>query len=191
MIQLAKMHSTIKTIVTYCQIPLIIAVLFLLFRAFNDNDKIAYVNSGRILDEYKGSVAAKKAYQEKAKVWQSNIDTLTSEVKSAIQKHEKSLATMTAKEQDLSKQLIQIKEKQLTDYQRSIQETARQEDGKLTEGIVTQINAFLLDYGKKHNYKLILIANSSGTIAYGEDGLDITEPVITALNNQYEVGRQK
>jgi outer membrane protein len=162
-----------------------IAIIFLLLNLFFKNDRIAYVDSGRILNEYKGSVEAKKAFQSKAKVWQDNIDTLTNEVKSAIQQYEKSLATMSPKEQNLSKQLIQVKQKQLADYQRAIQDNAKQEDGKITQSIIAQINAFLTTYGKKHNYKLILIANSSGTIAYARDGLDITSEVINELNNEY------
>ncbi|MDB5089163.1 MAG: outer membrane protein [Mucilaginibacter sp.] len=161
------------------------AVIFLLFNYFFKNDKIAYVDSARILNEYKGSSEAKKAFQSKAKVWQANIDTLTNEVKSAIQKYEKSIATMSPKEQELNKQLIQAKQKQLADYQRAIQGNAKDEDGKLTQRIVSQINAYLLKYGKKHSYKMIFIANQSGTIAYAREGLDITTTVIEDLNSEY------
>jgi len=161
----------------------------LLFNFFFKSDKVAYVDSAKILNEYKGSAEAKKSYQEKAKVWQANIDTLTNEVKSSIQKYEKSIATMSPKEQDLAKQLIQVKQRQLADYQHGIQENAKQEDSKLTEKIVAQINAFLTKYGKDHNYKLILIANQSGTIAYAREGLDITPQVIEELNNEYLADR--
>jgi outer membrane protein len=167
------------------QVLLCALVLFLLWNALSRNDKIAYVDSAKILNEYKGSAEAKKAYQSKLKIWQGNIDTLTNEVKGAIQKYEKSLAAMSKKEQELSRQLIQEKQKQLTDYQRGIQDNAKQEDGKLTQVIVSQINAFLTQYGKKHNYKLILIANPSGTIAYAREGLDITPDVIEELNKEY------
>jgi outer membrane protein len=165
-------------------------LIFLLFTYFFKNDKIAYVDSGKILNDYKGSAEAKKAYQSKVKVWQANIDTLTNEVKASIQKYEKSLATMSKKEQDLSRQLIQSKQKQLADYQRGIQENAKQEDGKLTQSIVSQINAYLAKYGKAHNYKLILIANQSGTIAYGREGLDITSDVIDGLNGEYSSAKK-
>src|SRR5258707_7338437 len=101
---------------------LICSVLFLLFNSFFKNDKIAYVDSARILNEYKGSAEAKKAFQSKAKVWQANIDTLTNEVKYSIQKYEKSIATLSPKEQELTKQLIQTKQKQLSDYQKAIHE---------------------------------------------------------------------
>src|SRR6185437_1917786 len=124
--------------------------LFLLYNFFFKNDKVSYVDSAKILNEYKGSAEAKKAFQEKARVWQANVDTLTNEVKTSIQKYEKSLATMSKKEQDLSKQLIQSKQKQLSDYQRGTQENAKQEDGKLTQSIVSQINTFLTNYGKQH-----------------------------------------
>ncbi len=160
-------------------------VLFLLFNYFFRNEKIAYVDSARILNEYKGSAEAKKAFQSKAKVWQANIDTLTNEVKYAIQKYEKSIATLSPKEQELTKQLIQVKQKQLSDYQHAIQENAKEEDGKLTQGIVSEINTFLTKYGKKHNYKMILIANQSGTIAYAREGLDITSSVIEDINDEY------
>ncbi|WP_426672074.1 OmpH family outer membrane protein [Mucilaginibacter sp. McL0603] len=167
-----------------------IAVLFLLSGFLFRNDKIAYVDSAKIFNEYKGSEEAKKAYQSKSKVWQGNIDTLTNEVKGAIQKYEKSVATMSKKEQDLSKQIIQEKQRQLAEYQRGIQENAKQENDKLTQSIVTQINAYLTVYGKKHNYKMILIANQSGTIAYARDGLDITQDVIDGLNAEYPVDKK-
>lgn len=162
------------------------SVLFLLFNHFFKNEKIAYVDSARILNEYKGSTEVKKTFQAKANLWQANVDTLTNAVKASIQQYEKSLATMTPKEQELNKELIKTKEKQLQDYQRAIQQNARDEDGKLTQRIVAEINAYLLKYGKQHHYKMILIANQSGTIAYAREGLDITSAVIEDLNNDYQ-----
>lgn len=162
-----------------------IALLFLLSNFVLKDDKIAYVDSAKILNDYKGSAEAKKAYEAKAKMWQGNIDTLTSDVKAAIGKYEKSIAIMSKKEQNLAKQLIQSKQKQLEDYQRAIQENARQEDSKMTQSVVAQINTYLANYGKAHNYKMILIANQSGTIAYAREGLDITADVLDGLNKEY------
>ncbi|PTQ92449.1 periplasmic chaperone for outer membrane proteins Skp [Mucilaginibacter yixingensis] len=162
-----------------------VAVLYLLYGHFFQADKIAYVDSGKILNEYKGAVTAKKEYQSKAKVWQANIDTLTERVKSSIANYEKTLAKMSPKEQALAKELIQTKQKQLTDYQKAIQDNARAEDTKLTQRVVADVNSFLLDYGKRNHYKMILIANQSGTIAYAREGLDITASVLDELNSGY------
>lgn len=164
-------------------ITVIAAILFLFAYIFIlKNDRIVYVDSGRIMNEYKGAIQAKKAYDEKTKSWQANIDTLTLDFQNGMRKYEKELAGMSAREMELSKQLLNSKQKQLADYQRAIQDNARQEDAKLYQGIVTEINAFLLKYGKDHNYKMILIANQSGNIAYARDGLDVTAEVIKELN---------
>lgn len=161
----------------------IAAILFLVIYIFIlKNDRIVYVDSTKIMNEYKGAIQAKKAYDAKTKSWQANIDTLTMDFQNSMRKYEKELAGMSAKEKELSKQLLTNKQKQLGDYQLAIQENAKQEDAKLYQGIVTEINAFLLKYGKDHNYKMILIANQSGNIAYAREGLDVTAEVLKELN---------
>ncbi|SMC75388.1 OmpH family outer membrane protein [Pedobacter africanus] len=176
-------EQTQKSIQTIINVASIAAILFLIVYIFIlKNDRIVYVDSGKIMNEYKGAIQAKKAYEAKTKSWQANIDTLTLDFQNGMRKYEKDMAGMSAKEKELSKQLLNSKQKQLNDYQRAIQENARQEDGKLYQGIVTEINAFLLKYGKDHNYKMILIANQSGTIAYAREGLDVTAEVLKELN---------
>lgn len=163
----------------------ILIIIFLISEYFFRSDKIAYVDSVKLLNEYKGASAARKDFEIKARAWQSNIDTLSSDVQKSIRKYEKEMAGMSPREQQMAKQLIDTKQQQLANYQRSIQDNARQEEAKLNQGIVSQINNFLSSYGKKHNYKLILIANQTGNIAYAMEGLDITGEIVEELNGQY------
>ncbi|KIA95263.1 hypothetical protein OC25_07930 [Pedobacter kyungheensis] len=164
-------------------------IILCIYMFFLQKDEIAYVDSSKIIAEFKGAEEAKKAFEQKTKSWKLNIDSLTTEVQNSIKKYEKDLATMPVKEQQLSKQLLDSKQKQLLDYQNAIRQKAQQEDGKLSQNVVAQINAYLVKYGKSHQYKLILIANQSGTIAYAREGLDITKDVIEGLNNDYTNGR--
>ncbi|MCD0487342.1 OmpH family outer membrane protein [Pedobacter sp. MC2016-14] len=165
-------------------------ILFLFINIFYlKNDRLAYVDSTKILAEFKGSEKAKKAFESKATIWQNNIDTLTAGIQNSIKKYEQELATLSVREQNLTKQMIANQQKQLADYQRGIQQNAQEENSKLTQTVVAQVNSFLLNYGKAHSYKLILIANQSGTIAYAQDGLDITQEVIKQLNEEYLKGK--
>jgi outer membrane protein len=163
----------------------LIAVFFLIYQYAFKNDKVAYVESGKIFSEFKGSEKARKAYEIKANQWKSNVDTLTLEVQTLIKKYEKEVSAMSKREIDLSRQVIDNKRKQLGDYQRAIRENDGQEQAKLNQEIATQINSFIQDYGKENNYKLILIANQTGTIAYAREGLDITGDVLEKLNKEY------
>lgn len=172
-----------QSIQTILNLVIIVFLIFLMLYVFViKNDKIAYVDSTKILNEYKGAIQAKKAYENKVKSWQANIDTLSKDVQNEIRKYEREVSALSPNERVLSKRLLDTKRKQLEDYQRAIQSNAREEDAKLYQGIVSQVNAFLLQYGKDNHYKIIFIANQSGTIAYASEGLDITAKVLEELN---------
>ncbi len=189
-LKMSKFSNWSKSFQQVFNLVVLVSVLMLCgYVLFFKKDEIAYVDSSKILSEFKGAEEAKKEFGEKTKTWKLNIDSLTTDVQNAIKKYEKDLATMSAKEQVLSKQLLGSKQKQLSDYQNAIRQNAQQADGKLTQKVVAQVNAYLVKYGKSHKYKLILIANQSGTIAYAREGLDITKEVIVGLNNDYDAGR--
>lgn len=130
-------------------------------------------------------IDGRKDFQKKSHVWQANVDTLTAGLRRGIKDYERKFAGMTAKERSLSRQLLDAKQKQLTDYQRAIQEKSRDEEAKANDKILASVNMFLTRYGKEHDYDLILIASPAGTIAYAKPELDLTEQVIAELNKQY------
>lgn len=167
------------------------AVVFLLVQHFKTDNKIAYVDSGKLLGEYKGAETARKEFEKKSAEWKANVDTLEKEVKEAIKKYEKEVSGLSRKEQQLSFEHINKKRRELLSYQRAINENAQQENSKLMQSVVSTINSHLLDYGKQHGYSMILIANPSGTIAYARDGMDVTAGVLEELNSQYlSAGKQ-
>ncbi|MDJ1501166.1 OmpH family outer membrane protein [Xanthocytophaga agilis] len=168
----------------YILVTVSIAVLYILYfkRA---NTEVVYVDSAKLLNGYQAMVNARTEYEQKAKGWQANVDTLMQEVQTAIKEHEKQIPSMSAKERDLSRQVIESKQRQLAQYQQAIAEKARQEDVKLTKQVVDQVNAFLDRYGKEHGYQIILAANQTGNIAYAQKKLDITEDVLAIINQEY------
>jgi outer membrane protein len=147
--------------------------------------KIVYVDSNKLVNGYQGMLDARKVYQQKATTWKANIDTLASEVQQQIFKYEKESPKMSSKEQELSKELIRTKQKQLAEYQQAMNMQAQQEDNKMTSDVLVQVNAYLKKYGEKKGYKIILAATEYGNLAYADEALDITEEVLTGLNNEY------
>ena len=120
----------------------LVGLASLAFYSFKNQQKLVYVDSAKLLNSYQGMINARKAYQHKAAAWQSNIDTLTQEVQQQIAKYEKELASMSAKERQLSQELIRTKQKQLIEYQQALNSQAQQEDLKMTGDVVSQVNAF-------------------------------------------------
>jgi outer membrane protein len=147
--------------------------------------KMVYVDSAKLVNEYKGMQDARTAYEKKAITWKANIDTLTSEVQKQIMDYEKESSKLTAKERQLSEELIRTKQKQLMEYQQAMNAQAKQEDVKMTGEVVQQINAYLKKYGEENGYKIVMAATEYGNIAYADEGLDITADVLKGLNNEY------
>jgi outer membrane protein len=165
-------------------VALFVALFVLLYFLVFPTNKVAYVDSGKLLNGYKGMIEARKEYDKKRNVWQANIDTLTHEVEDAIKKYSRDNALGTPKEKQLAKDLIQSKQKQLIDYQSAIKQNAAQEEERLNQGVFTTVNTFLLRYGKKHSYKMVLVA-ANGNIAYADPSMEITDQVVEELNKEY------
>ena len=159
------------------------AIVVLFFRT--SSNKLAYVESNKLLMNYKGMQTASQAYQEKLKVWTANIDTLRSELQKEIEKYESTKTTLTPKEKELSEKLIQTRQKQFLDYQRSIEEKATREDQESTRAVLDKVNAYVKQYGEENGYDIIMAATESGNLVYAREGYNITEEILKGLNAGY------
>jgi outer membrane protein len=171
-----------KAVIIVVNVILASAVIWLYV---GSRPKIAYVQSSYLLSNYQGFKDASLAYQQKSSLWQSNIDTLAKELTSIKTKYQQDLSKLTAKEKELSIELIKAKDQQLQQYQQGIQQKAAQEDQTMTSGVVQEVNAFLKEYGEARNYMIIFGATDMGNVVYAREGLDITEEVLEALNKNY------
>ncbi|MEL7145777.1 MAG: OmpH family outer membrane protein [Bacteroidota bacterium] len=179
-----------KPRILFTALMLIIALQIFSFsyQFIDTKEEIVYIDNARLLDNYQGMIDARQDFERKSMAWKANIDTLMNDVQVAIQNYEKESAGLTRKEKRLSQELIKTKQQQLQNYQLAIQKQSAEEDARMTEAVLTKVNSFLTDYGKQNSYKVIMGANASGNIIYAQDGLDITDEVVEALNQHYTGG---
>ena len=147
--------------------------------------KLAYVESGKMLDGYQGMKDARKAFEGKARGWEKQNQTMLANFKANVEGYQKQAPTLSAEQRAATEQKLQEQQQQVAQQQQMLQAQAQQEEGKLTQSVLESVNKKVEAYGKAHGYKLILIAAPSGTIAYGEKNLDITAPVLAYLNANY------
>ena len=147
--------------------------------------KLAYVESGKMLDGYQGMKDARKAFEGKARGWEKQNQTMLAGFKANVEAYQKQAASLTAEQRAATEQKLQEQQQQVGQQQQMLQQQAQQEEAKLTQTVLESVNKKVEAYGKAHGYKLILIAAPSGTIAYGEKNLDITTPVLAYLNAGY------
>ncbi|MFD1871661.1 OmpH family outer membrane protein [Hymenobacter bucti] len=146
---------------------------------------IVYVESGKMLDGYQGMKDARRAFEVKAKGWERQNQSLVNGFRTAVEQYQKTAASLTPEQRAAAEQKLQAQQQQGAVEQQKIQAQAQEAEAKLTQTVLESVNKKVEAYGKSHGYKMILIAAPSGTIAYGEKGLDITTPVLTYLNSEY------
>jgi outer membrane protein len=146
---------------------------------------IVYVESNKLLEGYQGMKDARRSFEVKAKGWERQNQTLVNGFRTAVEQYQKTAATLTAEQRAAAEQKLQAQQQQGAVEQQKIQAQAQEAEAKLTQTVLESVNKKVEAYGKAHGYKMILIAAPSGTIAYGEKGLDITTPVLAYLNAQY------
>ena len=147
--------------------------------------KLAYVESGKMLDGYQGMKDARKSFEGKARGWEKQNQQMLASFKANVESYQKQAPTLSAEQRAATEQKLQEQQQQVAQQQQMLQAQAQQEEGKLTQSVLESVNKKVEAYGKAHGYKLILIAAPSGTIAYGEKNLDITAPVLAYLNANY------
>ncbi|TJZ53574.1 OmpH family outer membrane protein [Sphingobacterium olei] len=172
-------------IIIYSLIGLIFLSFLIWFFLFRISGTV-YIDATRVLQEYSGAQVAREALELKTSHWKSNVDTLEAEFQNAYEEFERKEKGMDANIKEERRTELRKKQQQLEEYKGVMQQNAVAEDQKLSQETISDINKFLTEYGKKHRYKYILIANQVGTIAYAADGLDITDDVIKALNDARE-----
>lgn len=166
-------------------IVLVCAVGYLFYAQNSQKEDVVYIDVNVLMADYEGMKDAKKVFEEKSKVWQANVDSLIVGFQNELKVYEKERSKMTKKENELQQELLRNKQQQVGNYQQAIQRQSEEEDAKLSGEVVNEVNAYIKEYGKNHHYKIIIGANSSGNVLYAQEGVDITQEVLTGLNAEY------
>lgn len=168
----------------------IIILACLTFYLYNRQPKIAYVDTGKLLDEYQAMRDAKAEYAGQTKQWQNNLDTLQQEVQQEIDQYKLQADGMSKAEREKTEKQIRIRQEQYYNYKKATDEKAGQEEGRLLDRVLSKTNLFMIDYGRKKGYDVIFGTTETGTILYGSSRHDITQEVLDALNADYKTQKK-
>lgn len=148
--------------------------------------KLVYVRSADLVSKYEGMKETKAAYEKKLEAWQSNLEVLTKLYQEELNKYKQAYNQLTNNEKLAREQVLEAKQNEVLKYKQEVEKKAQEEDIKMTQGYLNQINSFVEKYSKEHNYNIVLGTSSSGNILYADNNLDITEELTEALNEEYK-----
>lgn len=145
-----------------------------------ENNKIRFVRTGVVLEQYKGMKEANKKFSAEFSTAAANADTL----KGRLEIFLKDKASM--KNREAWEYQVRLQENELRQYQANAEKQLQQRKSELTSKVLSDINTFIKEYAEKHHYTIVLGATNDGNILYAEEKEDITDKLVEELNNRYD-----
>ncbi|GIJ94870.1 OmpH family outer membrane protein [Capnocytophaga stomatis] len=149
-------------------------------------DKIAFVDNSKLLNEYQ----EKKDIESKLKEQISKYEKKRDSISQAFQAEAKAF---DVEARNLPQNVAQKRYNELMQKSQILQQHLQQEEQKIQIESQTQMDSLLnkvkksvKEYGKQKGYNFILGANDGGSVLYGDDKKDITNEVIKHLNENYK-----
>lgn len=165
-----------------------LAILLSVFAIYfaKSSSELVYVDVNKLIEGYSRTKIAKAEFDKKATTLKANVDSLVTNWQKELQSYEKERASLTPKELELKQELLGNKQQQINGYQEAIQKQIQEEDKKVTQTVINDINDYIKEYGKRKGYKIIFGASGGGNIMYASESSDLTEEVLKGLNAEYD-----
>lgn len=173
------------------KIPLYVAVVAVMLSVVaiymsKSSSQLVYVDVNKLIEGYSRTKVAKAEFEKKANVMKANVDSLVGNWQKELKNYEKERTSLSPKELKLKQELLGNKQQQINGYQEAIQKKIQEEDKKMTQTVINDINDYIKEYGKKHSHKIIFGASGGGNIMYADESSDLTEEVLKGLNAEYD-----
>lgn len=175
-----KKHILINGIVSSL---LIIAALSI--HHFYFTKKIAYIK----LNDLHSKFELTKNYEEKAEKATTLKNNMLDSLKLKLEASYRNLQTQKRQGKKLEEGDItnfNLLKQEYAGKREKFDETNQQMLKTFDEQIWTQINTYIIEFGKEKNYDLVLGANGSGSIMYSDEAIDVTNEAIAFINAKHK-----
>ncbi len=149
-------------------------------------NKIAFVDSVRIMDEYQEKIDVEARFRAKAEAMTKKRDSISQAFQLELQQFQAKAQKMSQK--DAQEEYAQLQQRgqfvgqQLQQEEQQLQLTSQAEMDTLVKKFKKEIK----EYGKANGYTYILGGGDGGAVLYGEEAHDLTDAILKILNDKYE-----
>lgn len=150
------------------------------------NLQIAYVNSDSLLSKYEYFKDKAEELEAKRVKLEAEFNNRAQGLQSEFQNLQQTAQNMTMAQAKAAEENLMKKRENLMQYQQSLQQQLVTEETKVNNELYDKVSNYLNEYGKKNNFQLVLTYTKGSGVLYANDSLNITNQVITGLNEAYK-----
>lgn len=149
-------------------------------------NKIAFVDNVKLMDEYQEKLDMESKFKTKAEALNKKRDSISQAFQMEAQafqgKAEKMSEDQAQKEYGMLQQRGQMIGQQLQQQEQELQSISQTEMDSIISTVKKEIKAF----GKDKGYTFILGGGEGGSVLYGDEAKDVTKEVLDILNAKYK-----
>jgi outer membrane protein len=148
--------------------------------------KIAYINSDTVLKYYDYLKVNKQQLEAKTEKLGLDFRNRAQGLQNEVNAYQRSMNSMTIGQVRATEENLQKKQQNLQMYQQTLQQQLMQEEAELQKQLYDRITNFLKDYSVQKGLQVVLKYDPTSDMLYGGNALDISQDVITGLNDAYK-----
>ncbi len=166
---------------------LLVGMTFLFYLQFaeKENLKTGFVRSQELVYQFDGMIDAMEKFEQEQNEWTQNIETLKNDYQTSVDNYNNSRPNLSEEEMMQQENLLQHQYNNVAKYAQEMEITLIERETEILEGVLNQVNAFSESFATENELDLLITTAESGTILYGDPGLDYTDELLESINNQY------
>ncbi|MGL5682429.1 MAG: OmpH family outer membrane protein [Marinifilaceae bacterium] len=151
--------------------------------------KVVYINTDTLLNKYKMAQELNEAFLKTQEERRTELNVKARELDKEANEFEYKVKNngfiSEARAIDARDQIL-LKQQKLQKLQQEMTDKMLVEQSELNKKLYDSITEFLKDFNRQHNYNIVLSTTLGGNVLFAQEGYDITEDVITGLNQTYK-----
>lgn len=159
------------------------------FMSCQEQDKVAFIDNGEVINDYQMKIDLEDRFKVKDEAFKKKTDSIGQAFQIEAQAFNLAASKMSKKAQQEKYQELGQKQQMLQQQIQYEQQIMQQEFNVEMDSVISKVNDFVADYGKKNGYTFILGKNQAGSVMYGAEAKDITEAVTKAINEDYSTNK--
>lgn len=160
--------------------------LAVLMLASCQQNKIGFVDTGKVINEYQKKVDIEAKYEAKNDVFKKKTDSVGQALQKEAQAFQSKVSKMSQSKQQEAYQTLMHKRQQLQQQFQSEQQQLTKAYQTEIDSVISTVKDYIKNYGETNSYSYILgTSDATSNVLYGADANDLTQTVLDGLNAEY------
>lgn len=165
----------------------IMILLFAFFMSCQNQQRIGFVDNGKLINEYQEKKDVEEKYGQKEQAFQKKTDSISQAFQLEAQDFQLKAASMSQSQQQEQYQILGQKQKMLQQQIQFEQQQMQQAYQTEIDTIISKVKNYIKEYGKSNGYTYILgTSDNVASVLYGDEKNDLSQIIIDGLNTEYK-----